>query len=156
MSEETKPADYETVMKRLKAELAEDRRKEAEAFAKKWLPAWTGNNPELLASFYSEDAFYLDPAIPEGLRGKPALLAYLRKLLAHNPDWAWSQVEAIPMEDGFVNRWQAKIPVGNRTLDVSGLCFVQFDEARKIRRNEVYFDRSELLAEIARQRKSLD
>jgi hypothetical protein len=25
---------------------------EARAFADKWLPAWSGNNPELLASFY--------------------------------------------------------------------------------------------------------
>jgi hypothetical protein len=25
---------------------------EARAFAEKWLPAWTGNNPGLLAGFY--------------------------------------------------------------------------------------------------------
>jgi hypothetical protein len=31
---------------------------EAKRFAEKWLPAWTGNDPEWLASFYSEDAFY--------------------------------------------------------------------------------------------------
>jgi hypothetical protein len=30
------------------------------------------------------------------------------------------------------------------------LCLVQLDAAGKIRRNEVYFDRTELLAEIAR------
>jgi len=55
---------------------------QARAFAERWLPAWSGNNPESLASFYSEDAFYLDPAVPDGIRGKPALLAYFRKLLA--------------------------------------------------------------------------
>ena len=54
---------------------------EAKQFAERWLPAWTGNNPELLASFYSEDAFYLDPAIPGGVKGKPALLGHFRKLL---------------------------------------------------------------------------
>ncbi len=125
---------------------------EARSFAEEWLPAWSGNNPELLASFYSEDAFYLDPAVPNGVRGKPALLAYFKKLLGYNPYWVWSQIEAIPLEHGFLNKWLAKIPIGEATLDVVGVCLVQFDEAGKIRRNEVYFDRSELLSEIGKHR----
>ena len=126
---------------------------EARAFAERWLPAWGGNAPGLLASFYSEDAFYLDPAIPAGVRGKPALLAYFKKLLAYNPDWVWTQIEGIPLEDGFLNKWRATIPVGSRTLEVIGVCLVQIDAAGKIRRNEVYFDRSQLLAEIGKARK---
>jgi len=125
---------------------------DARAFADKWLPAWSGNNPELLASFYSEDAFYLDPAIPGGVRGKPALLSYFRKLLAYNPNWVWSQIEGIPLEDGFLNKWLAKIPVGDKTLDVVGVCLVQLDASGKIRRNEVYFDRHALLSEIENHR----
>jgi len=121
-------------------------------FAKRWLPAWTGNNPEYLASFYSEDAFYLDPAIPQGVSGKTALLAYFRKLLAHNPSWVWTQIEGIPMEGGFLNKWRAEIPVGSKTLSIVGVCFVQLDSAGLICRNEVYFDRSEMLSEIARSR----
>lgn len=123
---------------------------EAKQFADKWLPAWSGNNPELLASFYSEDAFYLDPGIPDGVKGKPDLLRYFRKLLANNPDWIWAQIEGIPMEDGFLNKWLAKIPVGPVTLTIFGVCLVQLDSAGKIRRNEVYFDRTGLLAEIAK------
>lgn len=125
---------------------------EAREFAETWLPAWSGNNPELLASFYSDDAFYLDPAISAGVKGKPALLAYFRKLLARNPDWVWTQIEGIPMEDGFLNKWRAKVPVGKTTLDIVGVCSVQLDEAGRIRRNEVYFDRSGLLLETAKQR----
>jgi hypothetical protein len=121
---------------------------EAREFAGQWLPAWTGNDPERLASFYSDDAFYLDPAIPEGVSGKLALLGYFRRLLTFNPEWVWTQIEGIPMEDGFLNKWHASIPVGGKTLDVVGVCFVQLDPAGKIRRNEVYFDRSELLKEI--------
>jgi hypothetical protein len=125
---------------------------EARRFAETWLPAWSGNNPELLASFYSEDAVYLDPGIPAGVQGKAALLAYFKKLLAFNPDWVWTQIEGIPLEDGFLNKWRAMIPVGPKTLEVVGVCFVQLDAAGKIRRNEVYFDRSQLLSEIAKQR----
>lgn len=62
----------------------------------------------------------------------------------------WAQLEAIPMEGGFLNKWLAKIPVGARTLEIVGVCLVQLDAAGKICRNEVYFDRTELLAEIAR------
>ena len=123
---------------------------EARQFAEKWLPAWSGNNPELLASFYSEDAFYLDPGISEGIKGKPELLTYFRKLLANNPNWVWSQIDGIPLEDGFLNKWLAKIPVGPVTLEIIGVCLVQLDNAGKIRRNEVYFDRTQLLTEIAR------
>jgi hypothetical protein len=125
---------------------------EAKQFAEKWLPAWSGNNPGLLAGFYSEDAFYLDPGIPSGVKGKAGLLAYFRKLLANNPNWIWTQIEGIPLEDGFLNKWLAKIPVGPVTLEIVGVCLVQLDEAGKIRRNEVYFDRTQLLAEIAKLR----
>ena len=55
----------------------------------RWLPAWTGNTPEKLVEFYSEDAFYLDPAKPEGLRGHSELLPYFKKLLSANPNWKW-------------------------------------------------------------------
>ncbi len=123
---------------------------EAKQFAEKWLPAWSGNNPERLADFYSDDAFYLDPGIPNGVQGKNNLLAYFRKLLSVNPHWIWTQIEGIPMEDGFLNKWRARIPVGPVTLEIVGVCFVQLNDAGKIRRNEVYFDRSLLLAEIAK------
>lgn len=127
----------------IKQELAERKRAEAQAFAQKWLPAWSGNDPELLASFYAEDALYLDPTIPDGLRGRPALLEHFRALLAANPDAKWTQTEAIPVEDGFLYKCLVKMPV--RTTELTGALLVQFDDAGKIRRNEVYFDRSRLL-----------
>ena len=109
---------------------------EARAFVQKWLPAWSGNNPALLAGFYSDDAFYLDPAIPAGAKGKAALLAYFTKLLAFNPMWEWTQIEGIPMQDGFLNKWRAKIPVRETVLEIVGVCFAQLDQAGKIYRNE--------------------
>jgi hypothetical protein len=125
---------------------------EARVFAEKWLPAWTGNNPGLLAGFYSDDAFYSDPLIPQGIRGKDALMKYFTKILSYNPDWVWTQIEGIPMKDGFLNKWLAKIPVSEKVLEIVGVCFVQINETGKIYRNEVYFDRSLLLAELERRK----
>ena len=128
-------------------------KEQAREFASRWLPAWTGNDPERLAAFYSEDVSFLDPIIPAGVSGKPALLAYFRKLLARNPDWVWTQIEGIPLEGGFLNKWHAVIPTAGRNIECVGVCFVQFDDHGLIRRNEVYFDRSELLAAYAGQKK---
>jgi hypothetical protein len=127
-------------------------KEKAKEFASRWLPAWTGNEPEKLAAFYSDDAFYLDPAVPGGIWGKDNLLAYFRKLLAQNPDWVWTQIEAIPMEGGFLNKWLARIPIGDKIIESIGVCFVQFDDGGKIRRNEVYFDRTQMMLEMSRLR----
>jgi hypothetical protein len=129
-------------------------KEEAREFASRWLPAWTGNEPEKLADFYSDDALYLDPVIPGGVRGKDQLTAYFRKLLGQNPDWVWTQIEPIPMEGGFLNKWLAKIPVGNNVIECIGVCFVQFDSEGKIERNEVYFDRTDLVSAIYKHVKS--
>ena len=127
-------------------------REQAKDFAAQWLPAWTGNQPEKLADFYSDDVFYLDPGIPNGVYGKAALFKYFQKLLAQNPKWVWTQIEGIPLEGGFLNKWHASIPVGVKTIECVGVCFVQFDEYGKICRNEVYFDRTNLIAEILKLR----
>ncbi|VVC75509.1 hypothetical protein AQUSIP_07990 [Aquicella siphonis] len=113
-------------------------------FCRDWLAAWTGNNPEKLISFYAPDIFYKDPAVAKGIRGCEALLAYLKKLLAKNPDWVWQPLEILPTEPGFVLKWQAEIPANGHVITVEGLDIVELRE-QKISRNEVYFDRSLLL-----------
>jgi len=127
---------------------------QAQAFAEKWLPAWTGNQPELLASFYTDDAFYSDPAIPVGVRGRSAVLAYFRKLLSLNPEWVWCHQGSIPMRDGFLNQWHATIPVGDRVIGTVGVCTVQLRDGR-IYSNQVFFDRSELLDAMRAARSSM-
>ena len=129
-------------------------KEQAREFASKWLPAWTGNDPEKLADFYSDDVLYLDPGIPKGVRGKHELSSYFRKLLSQNPNWVWTQIEPIPMEGGFLNKWLAKIPVGPKVIECIGVCLVQFNSQGLIRRNEVYFDRTELVSEIYKCRQS--
>lgn len=117
---------------------------EAKAFADRWLPAWTGNDPARLAAFYTEDAYYSDPAIPLGVRGRHELVVYFRKLLAQNPNWVWSHRGSIPIAHGFLNFWQASIPVGDLTVEAGGVCTVQVRDGL-IYSNQVFFDRSALL-----------
>lgn len=96
-------------------------KEEAGAFASRWLPAWTGNNPEKLAGFYSDDAFYSDHLVPGGVKGKEQILAHFRKLLGQNPAWIWTMTEGIPMEGGFLCKWLARIPVGEKIIDCTGV-----------------------------------
>jgi hypothetical protein len=114
---------------------------EASAFADRWLPAWTGNDPERLAGFYTDDAFYSDPAIPLGVKGRSALLAYFERLLARNPDWVWTHRRSIPIADGFLNFWHASVPVGDRIVEADGVCTVQLRDGL-IYSNQVFFDLS--------------
>ncbi len=114
---------------------------ELKVFCDEWLKAWTGNRPEHLLSFYKEDAYYQDPAHPEGLKGHAAIKSYFEKLLAANPDWVWTLVELIPNEKGFVLKWQADIPILDAAILTCGVDIVELQDG-KISRNEVYFDPS--------------
>jgi hypothetical protein len=118
---------------------------EALALCARWLPLWTGNRPEELAAVYAEDVFYRDPVKPEGITGNAALLAYFKKLLAANPAWVWTAEDVFPVEGGFVLRWKAKIPVGGMTVHEDGMDLVLVRDSL-VTRNEVYFDRTDLLA----------
>lgn len=109
-------------------------------FTDNWLSSWTGNRPDLLLEYYTEDAYYLDPANPQGLKGKDQMKAYFTKLLAKNPDWVWTSVEIMPTEKGFTLKWKAEIPLPTKTLTIFGLDIVELIDG-KISRNEVYFDR---------------
>ncbi len=116
----------------------------ARAFAERWLPTWTGNDPLRLVFFYSEDAVYSDPAIPDGIRGHEALVDYFTRLLARNPQWVWTHRGSIPLVDGFLNLWHASIPVGTDRVEVDGVCTVQM-RGGLIYANHVYFDCTELI-----------
>lgn len=104
-----------------------------------WLDSWTGNQPYKLLAFYAENAFYSDPAHPEGLRGHSEIFPYLQKLLSKNPDWVWKALEIMPTEKGFTLKWQARVPVAGKIVQFTGVDIVEMKEG-KISRNEVYFD----------------
>ncbi|MHA1472086.1 MAG: nuclear transport factor 2 family protein [Promethearchaeota archaeon] len=118
--------------------------KDIVTFCQNWLTSWTGNNPEKLISFYSKTAYYQDPANPKGLKGQGKLFPYFKKLLTANPKWIWRMTEIYPTEKGFILKWKATIPVNSKEIIEYGMDIVEL-EVDKIVRNEVYFDRTELL-----------
>jgi SnoaL-like domain len=120
---------------------------EARRFAAKWLPAWGGNGPSGLASFYTGDLFYSDPTVPDGVTGKENFIRYLSKLLANNPDWVWTQESAVPLLDGFLNKWRLDAPVGDQVITCCGVCTVEI-AGGLIYRDEVYFDTLHLITAI--------
>ena len=119
--------------------------KDIVTFCQNWLTSWTGNNPEKLISFYSKTAYYQDPANPKGLKGHDKLLPYFKKLLAANPKWIWQMTEAYPTEKGFILKWRTTIPVKSEEITEYGIDILELED-NKIIRNEVYFDRTELIS----------
>lgn len=113
-------------------------------FCDAWLESWTGNQPNALITFYTEDAFYSDPANRQGLKGQQQLLPYFSKLLKHNPEWKWKAIEIIETDKGFTLKWEASIPVGDKVITEQGLDIIEMQDG-KISRNEVYFDRANWL-----------
>ncbi len=121
------------------------------AFCKEWLSSWTGNDPEKLLSYYTEDALYVDPAKRQGLSGHDEILPYFERLLRVYHNWVWEPLEIFPTEKGAIVKWRCQIHVGKETIEEIGLDIVEFN-GDKISRNEVYFDRTRLMAAVERRK----
>ena len=80
--------------------------------------------------------------------GRDAFRRYLTRLFEQ---WQmhWSLREFFPFEDGLGGAflWRARLTPasGGKTVEVEGMDLVLL-EGRKLRRNEVYFDRAALFA----------
>lgn len=121
-----------------------------QSFTEKWLSSWTGNQPEILLDFYSEDAFYSNPSNLNGLKGKEQLFVYFKKLLQRNPNWKWTIEEIFRTEKGFTLKLKAEIPVELENLIIYGLDIVEMTND-KISRNEVYFDTHNWIMKMTKQ-----
>ncbi|TFG09967.1 nuclear transport factor 2 family protein [Candidatus Thorarchaeota archaeon] len=122
-------------------------------FCEEWLKAWTGNNPDKLLEYYTDDALYVDPAHRDGLKGKEQIREYFERLLDVYRDWVWKPIEVFPIKSGAIVKWECTIPVGAETLHEVGLDIVEL-EGRKISRNEVYFDRTRLVEAVRQKRRN--
>ncbi|QEE16981.1 nuclear transport factor 2 family protein [Promethearchaeum syntrophicum] len=124
-----------------------------ELFCNEWLNAWTGNKPKNLIDFYADDTYYRDPANSEGINGCEHLLNYFEKLLKRNPNWKWELIELFPTEKGFNFKWKSTIPIGTEQIIEYGMDIVELEPSnkRKIKRNEVYFDRTQFFSTLKKK-----
>lgn len=117
-----------------------------------WADAWTSSGrehpEELLLSFYTDDCFYSDPGIREGISGKEKLRTYFKKLLYHNPAWVWKVLEIIPTTKGCVVKWEVNLPVNQEAVIETGVDIIEIKE-NKIHRYEAYFDRHKWLTKLS-------
>jgi len=128
---------------------------EIQALVDRWFPLWVDGNAEKVVEVYSEDVVFKDPARPGGIFGKKAFLEYVTKVLKAFRRWDWDVKEIIPYDegDGFIIIWNVTVTVaatGGKAA-FPGIDLVWTRDG-KIARNEVYFDRSVLLAEMRRGR----
>ena len=123
---------------------------ELTAFCTEWLAAWTGNDPDTLISYYDDNALYSDPAHRNGLKGKDEIRKYFVKLLDVYRDWRWKPIEVIPISSGAIVKWECEINVQQEIIHEIGLDIVEI-ENKKITRNEVFFDRTRLLALVEKR-----
>ena len=104
-------------------------------FNRRWLSAWSARDIPHLLTFYTEDLFYCDAAVPVGVTGKAALTRYFEQnfqamgRVHFHIDAFW----AVP--EGFFCRWFADVEGDSRRL--RGLDYVQL-EGGLIARNELF------------------
>jgi len=112
------------------------------------LEAWNKQDVEAVVDCYTQDCTYWDPNTRGPVVGREAFRKYLSRLFEQ---WQmhWSLREFFPFEGGLGGAflWHARLTPasGGRTVEVDGMDLVLL-EGRKLRRNEVYFDRAALLA----------
>ncbi len=102
-----------------------------------WLAAWTAQDAERVASFYTEDTRYFDALVPDGIVGRDALRKRLAALFERTPPMRYEPDVVWPIEGGFCGRWICTIEAGELTQMLRGFDLVLLRDGR-IAHNEVY------------------
>lgn len=122
-------------------------REEIHELAERFIGAWNTQDVETVASCYTEDVVYTDPNTRGEIRGSDDFRRYLAKLFAAW-EMTWSLKEAFLFEDGSgcAALWHATIRKAGslEVVDFDGMDLVLV-RGDRIERNEVYFDRVDLL-----------
>jgi hypothetical protein len=105
------------------------------AFNEAWLAAWSDKDVARLVGYYTDDALYIDPQVPHGVRGSAALTAYLTQLFAATPPMRYIADETWPSAEGYFGRWYCTIEGQSRRL--RGFDLVKL-RGERIEFNEVY------------------
>jgi hypothetical protein len=98
-------------------------------FTENFVDAWNSQDVDRVAGCYSDDLFYVDPNTKGAITDQDNMRRYLKKLLAAW-DMHWSLREAYLFG-------------GKKTVEIDGMDLILI-KGEKIKRNEVYFDRTAL------------
>src|SRR3546814_12296964 len=72
---------------------------------------------DVCSSDLAPDTVYCDPQVPDGLKGREALRAYLTKLFAETPPMNYVPHETWATHDGYSGRWYCtmSLPDGSKS-----------------------------------------
>ncbi len=116
------------------------------AVAAQFMDAWSSHDLERVLALYTEDVEYNDPNLAAAIHGAASLERYLTRLF---DEWwmSWELGETLPMAagDSAAVMWRAQFRrvTGDRTVMVQGVDLVML-RGNRIRRNDVFFDRTPL------------
>lgn len=102
-----------------------------------WLKAWTDKDVDRLASFYSPGTVYMDPQVPNGVKGRDALSTYLQTLFSSTPSMTYKPEAVWAIDGGFCGRWYCDIGDRGKEGKLRGFDLVLLDGGL-ITHNEVY------------------
>lgn len=107
------------------------------AFNAAWLKAWSAKDATLVAAFYTTDCVYMDPQVPLGVRGRPALIEYLTNLFKAMPSTEYRPDAVWATENGYCGRWLCSIGDPNAEPQLRGFDLVILRDGL-IAHNEVF------------------
>lgn len=110
---------------------------EIERFNADWLKAWSDKDVERLLTFYTDDAEYIDPQVPGGIKGHDALRAYLTQLFVALPQTVYTPEAVWAIDGGYCGRWYLDAGEGEGAMRLRGFDYVELRGGR-ISFNEVY------------------
>ncbi len=114
----------------------------------KFLEAWNTQDVESVVATYTPDLVYLDPNTRGEVQGSEAMRRYLTKLFeVWQMHWSMRAARLFEGGDGCTVLWHAELARkgAEKKVEIDGMDLVLVRDDR-IARNEVYFDRAQLLS----------
>jgi ketosteroid isomerase-like protein len=115
--------------------------------AQAFLEAWNTQDVQSVLNTYTPDVVYLDPGTRGEVQGAEPMRRYLTRLFElWQMSWSLREAHLFASGDGCAVLWHAELARkgGAKKVEIDGMDLVLVRDDR-IMRNEVYFDRAQLL-----------
>lgn len=111
------------------------------AIMRSCLEAWNEGDTELVASCYSDNLEYRDPAVPEGIGNKSDFIKYLQLIFSVWPQQKWTPKNIFPHDKEGSFSMDYDFRIGNNKTSIQGWGMDRIEFAGdKIRLNHVYLN----------------